>query len=149
MTIILYSTIFQLLGLGMNNFIRAEGQPAKAMATQLIGAALNIVLAPVFIYGLHWGIKGAALATAISQFVSAACVMFYFFGGKRPFKVRLASLTPRLAIISRTVAIGASSFTMLVASSLFNFIMNVSLSKYGGDIALASMGAAYSIFCLS
>ncbi|MGQ9825850.1 MAG: MATE family efflux transporter, partial [Desulfotomaculales bacterium] len=92
MGIIMLGTIFQVLGLGMNYFIRAEGSPKKAMATMLIGAVLNTILAPIFIFGFKLGIKGAALATIISQAVSATWVMYHFLGGKSFLKIHLKNL---------------------------------------------------------
>lgn len=148
MGIILLGTIFQLLGLGMNNFIRAEGSPKKAMATILIGVLLNAILAPIFIFGFKLGMKGAALATIISQAVSATWVMSHFLCGKSFLKIRIKNLKLRADIIEKILAIGLSFFTMQIAVSLVNVIMNNSLAQYGGDIAVSGMGVVTSISIL-
>jgi Na+-driven multidrug efflux pump len=92
MFIIMLGTVFQLLGLGMNNFIRATGKPQKAMATLLIGAVLNTILAPVFIFGFKWGMKGAAFATVISQLASAVWVLSHFLGKNSTLKIYIKNL---------------------------------------------------------
>jgi putative MATE family efflux protein len=87
MTIILIGSTIQTIGFGMNNFIRAEGNPKIAMLTMLIGAILNTILAPIFIYLFGWGIAGAATATVISQTVSTSWVLYHFLGGRSSLKV--------------------------------------------------------------
>lgn len=148
MVIILYGSIFGAYGFGMNNFIRAEGKPGIAMATMLIGAVLNALLAPLFIFVFHWGMKGAALATITSQAVSAAWIMSYFLSGKSILKVRLPYLKLEWGIIKGIISIGLSFFLMQLAGSLVNVFMNNSLQKYGGDIAISGMGIVNSIVTL-
>lgn len=148
MGIILLGTIFQSLSFGMNSFIRAEGNPRKAMATMLIGAVLNAILAPIFIFGFKWGMKGAALATIISQAVSATWVLSHFLGGKSFLKLHMKNMKLQPGIVEKIVAIGVAPFAMQIAASLLNIILNKSLVQYGGDIAVSGMGAVGSIMAL-
>lgn len=148
MRIILLGTLFQSLSFGMNSFIRAEGNPRKAMGTMLIGAVVNAILAPIFIFGFGWGMKGAGLATVLAQGVSAAWVLSHFFGGKSVLKIHMKNLKLRKEIVARTFAIGVAPFAMQMAASLLNVILNKSLVQYGGDIAVSAMGAVSSIMML-
>lgn len=148
MTIILIGTTVQTLGFGMNNFIRAEGNPRIAMYTMLIGAILNTILDPVFIFVLGWGIAGAAIATVISQMASTAWVLFHFLGGRSSLKVHTGNLILRKHIVERIVALGMAPFLMQLAASVLNAIMNKSLNHYGGDVAVSGMGVVTSITML-
>ena len=139
LSIILYGAIFQVIGMGMNNFIRGEGNPKIAMITMLIGAILNTILDPLFIFVFDWGIKGAAFATIFSQAVSATWVLHYFLFGKSMLKVRKPNLKIRPDIIESIIAIGLAPFSMQIAGSILIVIMNNSLSFYGGDIAVSGM----------
>jgi putative MATE family efflux protein len=146
--IILIGGLFQSIGMGMNNFIRSEGNPKIAMYTMLIGAIINTVLDPVFIFIFHWGMRGAAIATILSQAVSAIWVMLYFLRGKSLLRLHMKSLRLRLKYIGNIIAIGASPFAMQIAASILNFIMNKGLITYGGDIAISGMGIVNSITTL-
>jgi putative MATE family efflux protein len=148
MQIILIGGVFQSLGMGMNNFIRSEGNPKIAMYTMLIGAILNAVLNPVFIFIFGMGMRGAALATILAQFVSAVWVFVYFLQGKSLFKIRRANLMLKPSVVSRILALGLAPFAMQIAASIQNFIMNTSLVNYGGDIAISGMGIVNSIITL-
>lgn len=140
MQIILWGNVLMAIGFGMNNFIRAEGNPKIAMYTMLIGAPINIVLDYVFIFIFDWGMQGAAYATIISQLASATWVLSYFLGGRSYLKIRRKNLRIQLQVVKRIIAIGSAPFAMQLASSLLNVIMNNSLNKYGGDTAIAGMG---------
>lgn len=146
--VILWGTVAQTIGFGMNNFIRAEGNPRIAMFTMLIGAILNTILDPIFIFIFGWGIRGAAIATVFSQIVSAAWVLYYFLGGKSTLKVHAKNLKLRLKIVTKIFTLGAAPFLMQIAASLLNTIMNKSLNFYGGDIAISGMGIVTSISTL-
>lgn len=148
LSIILMGAVFQTIGMGMNNFIRAEGNPKMAMVTMLIGALMNTILDPIFIFAFNWGISGAALATIISQGISAAWVLYYFFNGKSLLRIRRKNLRLKSSIILRIVSIGVAPFSMQMAASLLNLIMNNSLGFYGGDIAISGMGVVNSILTL-
>jgi putative MATE family efflux protein len=145
MGIILFGSVFQAISFGMNNFIRAEGNPRIAMATMLIGALLNIILDPIFIFGLGMGVKGAALATVLAQSVSAAWVLSYFLTGKSDLKFRRKNFRPKASIIGGIAAIGSAPFAVQMANSGLMVILNNSLLHYGGDLAISTMGIAQSI----
>lgn len=143
--IILLGTVFASLGFGMNNFIRAEGNPKMAMLTMIIGAVLNIILDPIFIFVFGWGLQGAAWATVISQMVSGAWVLYYFLSKKSSLDLRWPNLRLHAGFVGRIMAVGAAPFAMHLAASLLNVIMNKSLTFYGGDVAVAGMGIIHSV----
>jgi len=146
--IILFGVIFQMIGMGMNNFIRGEGNPKTAMLTMLIGAVLNTILDPIFIFAFGWGIKGAALATILSLIISASWVLYYFFFGNSLLKIRKPNLRIRFDILKSIVAIGLAPFAMQLAASVLVIFMNQGLAKYGGDIAVSAMGIINNIASL-
>jgi putative MATE family efflux protein len=146
--IILIGGVFQSIGMGMNNFIRSEGNPKIAMYTMLIGALINTVLDPVFIFVFHWGMKGAALATILSQAVSAIWVIAYFLRGKSLLRIEIKYLKLKASYIGNILALGAAPFAMQIAASVLNFIMNKNLGAYGGDLAISGMGIVNSITTL-
>jgi putative MATE family efflux protein len=148
MQIILIGGVFQSIGMGMNNFIRSEGNPKIAMYTMLIGALINTILDPIFIFVFHWGMKGAALATIIAQAVSAGWVLLYFLKGKSLLKIRKKYLILKPDYVFNILALGMASFAMQIAASVLNFILNKSLGKYGGDVAISGMGIVNSIITL-
>jgi putative MATE family efflux protein len=145
MRIILMGTVFQVFSFGVNNFIRAEGNPQMAMYTMLIGAILNIILDPVFIFIFGLGVAGAALATILSQAVSAIWVLSYFLTGKSLLKFKKINFIPDFDVITRILIIGTPSFVKQLATSLIVIILNNSLLYYGGDIAISAMGVIYSV----
>src|SRR5690554_3718784 len=146
-SIILSGTIFLTIGMGMNNFIRAEGSPRVAMITMLIGALLNIALDPIFIFVFDWGIKGAALATILSKGVSAIWVLHYLLT-RSQVKLRISGIRMKWAYVTSIVAIGTAPFARQLAASLLNVILNNSLEFYGGELALAAMGIVMSVATL-
>lgn len=146
--IILLGTIFQCIGFGMNNFIRGEGNPNTAMSTMLIGGVLNMALDPVFIFWLDMGIRGAAIATVISQAVSSALVLWYFLGGRSLLKIRIGSFCLEKRIVLGIMAIGSAPFAMQLASSVIISLFNHQLRIYGGTTALSAMGIIFSILML-
>jgi putative MATE family efflux protein len=148
MQIILIGGVFQSIGMGMNNFIRSEGNPKIAMYTMLIGALINTILDPIFIFVFHWGMKGAALATIIAQAVSAGWVLLYFLKGKSLLKIRKKYLILKPDYVFNILALGMAPFAMQIAASVLNFILNKSLGKYGGDVAISGMGIVNSIITL-
>ncbi len=143
--IIMLGSVFASLSMGMNNFIRAEGNPKMAMYTQLIGAFFNIILNYVFIFIFAWGIKGSALATITAQFISAAWVLSYFFTNKSIVKIKVKNFKLELPILFSIMAIGFAPFALQVASSVQQLILNRTLMTYGGDMALSSIGIIFSI----
>jgi len=147
-SIILGGTIFQSIGMGMNNFIRGEGDPKTAMKTMLIGAILNTILDPIFIFVLKMGVGGAAIATVLSQAVSSIWVLSYYFTGRSHLKIRARNLLPRKEIVMPILAIGSAPFTMQIAASFVNAIVNNQLNTYGGDLAVSAMGILFSVSML-
>lgn len=138
--IILLGSIFSYIGFGLNNVIRAEGKPKIAMATMVISAILNAILNPLFIFIFKLGISGSALATVISQAVSACIVITFFLSGKSYLKLRWHNLKLDRKIIDGIVAIGISPFSMQVAASIVTVLFNHSLLLYNGELAVAAMG---------
>ncbi len=122
-----------------NNVMRATGYPGRAMFTNIIGACLNAILAPIFLFGFHWGIRGAAIATDISMFVTTIFVMSHFFDKKVTLHFVKGTFRLRFKVIRAILYIGMSPFLINVAGSAINAIVNTSLLKYGGDNAIASV----------
>jgi putative MATE family efflux protein len=149
MRIILLGAIFQGVGFGLNNVIRGEGNPKIAMATMLVGAITNVVLAPIFIFGFGWGIEGAALATILAQAVSAVWVLSYFLRGHGVLKIRREHLRLRGPICLAIIAIGSPPFAVQLAASLMHAILNNQLAVYGGDVAISVMGIVYGIVMMT
>lgn len=148
MSIILIGAPFQAVGFGINAFIRGEGNPRIAMITMLIGALLNIILDYIFIFVFNMGIKGAALATIISQAVSATWVISHFISGRSMLKLKKENIKLRKSIVKNIFSIGFAPFSMQLAASMVTAILNNSLNAYGGDIAVSSMGVIHSITML-
>lgn len=150
LTIILYGAIFQGLGFGLTGVMRSEGHPTIAMMTTIGAALTNIVLDPIFIFGLDMGIAGAALATILSQFFSMMVVIYHFTKGKSRLKLHSKNLKLSKAVVISIVSIGMSPFFMQVAASVVSVIANNSLKAYGGDIAIGAMTVinAIAIFFL-
>ena len=139
MNIYSLGTIFVELTLGMNMFITAQGFAKTGMLSVLIGAVCNIVLDPVFIFGMHMGVRGAALATVISQACSTIWVLAFLAGKKTRLKIRLRNMGLTPSVILPCVALGAATFVMQSSESIISICFNSSLLKYGGDIAVGAM----------
>lgn len=142
-------TIFVQVTLGMNAYITAQGFTTISMRTTLIGAGLNIVLDPIFIFGLDMGVRGAALATILSQAVSAAWVLCFLTGGKTKWRLRRKNLRPQASVVLPCLALGLSPFIMQSTESLIAVCFNSSLLKYGGDLAVGAMTVLTSIMQLA
>ena len=144
LTVYMTGTLFSMLGLGMNAYINAQGFGRTGMISILIGAALNIVLDPIFIFALDMGIKGAAIATVISQVVSCVWVL-YFLMKKATIRLTLRKMRFNFALARRMIALGVSSFIMQVTNSAVQAACNATLSSYGGDIYVAVMTVVHSV----
>ena len=140
-------TVFVLIVMGMNPFITTQGFAKISMLTTVIGAAINIVLDPIFIFLLDMGVTGAALATVISQAVGAAWILFFLSGKKTILRLKKKNLKPERAILLPCLALGISSFVMLATESVLSVSFTASLSSYGGDIAVGAMTIITSV-CL-
>jgi putative MATE family efflux protein len=147
-TIILIGAVLQNVGFGLNSIIRSEGNPKIAMITMLIGAILNTIFNPIFIFGLHLGIRGSALATIVSQSVCSIWVFSYFLGKKSSLKLTKKNMNLSAHIVKQIFAIGMSPFLMQVAASVINIVLNNDLGVYGGDKAIAAMGIITSVSML-
>lgn len=145
LSIYLVGTVFVLFTVGLNNFISTQGFSTMAMATTLLGAVLNLILDPVFIFLLGLGVKGAALATILSQAVSALWVLRFLTGARTRLRLRPRFLRPRWKYLAPAMAIGVSPFTMTATESLLSVTFNASLQAYGGDLAVGAMTICASI----
>lgn len=143
--IIMLGSVSGSIAFGMNNFIRAEGNPRYAMLTQIIGAVLNVILNYTFIFKLGLGIKGSALASICSQTVSALFVLGYYFTNRSTIKIHLRNLKPQPSIVFSILVIGFAPFAMQIANSIQQTILNKTLMVYGGDLALSAVGIIMSI----
>lgn len=148
--IILMGAVFQNIGFGINNIIRAEGNPKIAMFTMVFGAIINIILDPILIFGFNMGIQGAAIATIISQAFNTVWVLKYFTSQNSGsvLKMKKENLKLHKYIIKEIFAIGMAPFSMQIASSLVIILYNKGLYAYGGDLAIAAMGILNSISML-
>lgn len=145
MQIIFVGTIVSMLSFGLNHSIRSDGNPKIAMFSMLIGALTNIILDPIFIFALGMGVKGAAIATVISQTVTTIWILYYFTKGSSIIKLKLCNLRLDKAIIISIFSIGMSPFSMQVAASIVQVLANNSLKEYGGDLAIGAMTIVSSI----
>ncbi len=145
MNIYALGTIFVQLTLGMNMFITAQGFAKTGMLSVLIGAVSNIILDPIFIFCLGMGVKGAALATILSQALSCIWVLSFLFGKKSFLKIRKCDLKLQGNIILPSLALGLATFIMQSSESVISVCFNSSLLKYGGDIAVGAMTILTSV----
>lgn len=145
MNIYAIGTIFVQLTLGMNQFITAQGFAKTGMLTVLIGALCNIALDPLFIYGFHMGVKGAALATVISQTVSCVWCVAFLCGKKTRLRICKKHLSLQAKVILPCVALGVATFVMQASESVLSACFNSSLRNYGNDVAVGAMTICSSI----
>lgn len=144
-----FGTLFVQLALGLNAFITAQGFAKMSMLTVLVGAVLNIILDPIFIFGFNMGVKGAALATVISQGVSALLVMKFLTGNKTLLKIKKEYLKIDFKVLLPCIALGLSPFIMQSTESILAISFNTSLLKYGGDLAVGAMTILSSVMQFS
>ena len=145
MNIYAFGTLFVQLTLGMNAFITAQGFTSISMVSVLIGAVCNITLDPIFIFVLHMGVKGAALATIISQAISTIWVVLFLCGKKTQLHLRKKYMRLVPKVILPCVALGLAAFIMQASESVVSVCFNSSLLRYGGDIAVGSMTILTSV----
>lgn len=150
MNIYVAGTIFVQLSLGLNSFISTQGFAKTSMITVLIGAVSNIILDPIFIFVFKMGVQGAALATILSQCLSAVWVLRFLFSNRSKIKIRKKYLRLNPKVILPVLALGVSPFIMQSTESLVNICLNSSLQKYGGDLAVGAMTILGSVmqFCM-
>ena len=145
MNIYALGTVFVQLTLGMNSFITAQGFTKISMVSVMIGAVCNIILDPIFIFGLNMGVRGAALATIISQAVSCVWVVSFLCGKKTFLHIKLSNMRIDTKIILPCIALGMATFIMQSTESVISVCFNSSLLKYGGDIAVGAMTILTSV----
>ncbi|MDO5439209.1 MAG: MATE family efflux transporter [Erysipelotrichaceae bacterium] len=123
-----------MLATGLNGFINASGFPRYGMMTIFLGAVLNIVLDPLFIYGLNMGVRGAAIATVISQIASALYALYFFLKADAPYRLRRENMVPDFSCLRQMIPLGVTGFIMQGTSALVQILCNVMLRNYGGDL---------------
>lgn len=145
MNIYAIGTIFVQMTLGMNTFITAQGFAKTGMLSVLIGAIANIILDPIFIFGFHMGVRGAALATILSQAMSCIWVLTFLFGKKTTLRIQKKYFALEKKIFLPSLALGLSTFVMQASESIISICFNSSLLKYGGDVAVGAMTILTSV----
>jgi len=143
--IYLFGTTFQMLATGLNGFINAQGFPKTGMLTTVIGAMLNLILDPIFIFGMHMGVSGAALATVISQLVSVVWVLRFLTGKQALLKIRWKYLPVRWKLFREIIGLGTAGFIMQGTNCLVQVVCNTTLRSVGGDLYVGIMTVLNSI----
>lgn len=146
--IYLIGTIFVQVAVGLNTFISGQGESKTAMLSVVIGAALNIALDPILIFGLGMGVRGAALATVISQAVSAAWVIRFLTSGRSVMKLKIKNMGLKADVVKRIAGLGISPFIMQSTESMVSITLNSGLQHYGGDLYVGTMSIMTSIMQL-
>jgi putative MATE family efflux protein len=145
-SIYLLGTVFMMVGTGMNGFINLQGFPRMGMLSTMLGAAVNIVLDPIFIFGLNLGVRGAAIATVISQFCSACFVIHFLFGKNVVIRITVKDMLHLdLKLLGEIVTLGMSGFIMGATNCIVQAVCNATLSIHGGDIYIGVMTIINSV----
>ena len=145
MSVYAIGTVFVQLTLGMNAFVTAQGFTKISMISVIVGAVANIILDPIFIYGLGMGVRGAALATVLSQSLSCAWVVAFLCGKKSVLRLKPKNFIPSPKIVLPCIALGSAAFIMQASESVISVCFNSSLLDYGGDIAVGAMTILTSV----
>lgn len=145
LSIYLCGTLFVMIGLGMNPFINAQGFGRMGMMTVALGAVTNLVLDPIFIFGFHMGVRGAAIATVLSQGCSAAWVLRFLTGGSAILRLRRETMPLRWERVKSILSLGASGFVMALTNSLVQILCNATLQRVGGDLYVGVMTVINSV----
>lgn len=143
--VILLGTIFNLMSFSLSSTMRADGNPKMSAAIMVLGCVINVILDAVFIFVFNLGIKGAALATVISQIVSTLIAFYYYTLGGSNLKLKFETLKLDWRLVKIILAIGIAPFSMQIAASAVQVIANNALKTYGGDLAIGAMAAISSI----
>jgi putative MATE family efflux protein len=146
--VILVGNVFTHVYMGLNNVMRASGYPGKAMVTTLLTVAVNLMLAPLFIFAFHWGIRGAALATVCAQMVGATWAILHFTRKQHTLRFQRGCFKPEVRIIRDIFSIGMPSFIMLFCASFVAVLVNLRLTRYGGDYAIGAFGIINTLLSL-
>jgi putative MATE family efflux protein len=145
LSIYLIGTLFVMVSLGMNPFINAQGFGVVGMLTVSIGAVLNLILDPLFIFGMNMGIRGAAFATVLSQLVSAAWVLRFLTGKKVLISLSLSSMKLQFGLIKEIIILGLSGFIMYITNASVQIVCNATLQNWGGDVYISVMTLINSV----
>lgn len=143
--IYLCGTVFLMVGMGLNGFLAAQGFATTAMLTSVLGAVLNIVLDPIFIFGFGWGVRGAALGSVIAQAASATWIVLFLRGKKTRLRLRRDTLPIDWRVLRPVLALGISPFVMVTSDSLVAASFNASLFAYGGNLAVGAMTVCMAV----
>jgi putative MATE family efflux protein len=146
LSVYLCGTVFVQLTVGMNYYITTQGFARTAMMTTMIGAVLNILLDPLFIFKLHMGIRGAALATVAAQFVSFLFVLRFLLGKKTKLKLRLKNMRFRWPMMKEIMSLGLAPFFITASEGILQICFNMQAMRYGGDLAVSVMTILFSMF---
>jgi putative MATE family efflux protein len=134
--------------MGLNNIMRSSGHPRKSMFLTITTLGVNVALAPVFLFGFGWGLRGAALATVIGQACGLAIALLHFTGRRSPLRLRRANIVPDPAIVAEILTVGMSTFFTQAAASLVSAVVNLQLVRHGGDLAVGAFGIVSSLLLL-
>jgi putative MATE family efflux protein len=145
LSIYLIGTVFVLISLGLNPYINAQGDARTGMFTVMIGAVINIILDPIFIFVFDLGVRGAAIATVIAQMCSAVWVLAYFGSPRSSIHIQFRSFSPDGGIIRRILALGVTEFVFQITNAVVLMLYNKMLLDLGGDICVTSMTVIYSV----
>lgn len=148
MQVLLLSLPIGYLMLGLNNIMRSTGFPRKAMLSALLSVAVNIIIAPIFIFGLNWGIRGAALATVIAQAVALVWLVMHFMRGDTPVRFTSGIFKLRRNVVLPMLSIGLSPFLMNVCACIVVIFLNHGLYQHGGDLAIGAYGIINRVIML-
>lgn len=149
LSVILLGSAFIIFGAGSNHIIRSEGNAVFAMIVMGGSILLNIILDPIFIFTFDMGIRGAAIATVISQIFAAIVAIYYFFAGKSALKLHLKNLVLKVKVVKEILVIGSATFFRQIGGSLMAIVFNHSLAFYGGDLAIAAFGIMFRVLMFS
>jgi len=145
LSVILAGSVFITFSMAVNNVVRAEGKATVAMVTMILGAVANMILDPIFIFAFRMGIRGAALATVISQMLSFVFLAAFYAGGRSALKIRLRHLKPRGSVLREVFSLGVPAFIRQGGASIVLILVNNLLGRYGGDIYLSVFGVVFRI----
>lgn len=145
LSIILWANVFGLLGIALNNIVRSEGNAKVAMGTMLISAIMNAVLDPIFIFGFHMGLKGAAIATTISQGFILVYLTLYFLSSKSTLKLKWHHFVLKTSLVFEILTVGSGAFARQAAGGVMAVIINRQLGVYGGDVEIAAFGIVFRV----
>lgn len=144
-SIYLLGSVCVMVCLSMNGFINSQGFAKTGMFTVLVGAVINLVLDPIFIFGFHMGVKGAAAATVLSQTVSALWVVQFLLGKKTLLRLRLSAMKPDMGYMKEILALGLSGFIMAATNCAVQIVCNITLKSFGGDVYVGIMTIVNSV----